>query len=102
FPVRAGEYTGLSAAKGGVLWIELPIHGRLGETLAGTSDEPERSCLRRYDFAKRETTTLVDELDGYAVSGDGARVVVRDSGQLRCQPSDSRGDDGDREPLDLD
>ena len=102
FPVRAGEYTGLAAVKGGVLWIELPIHGRLGETLAGTSDEPDRSCLRRYDFAKRETTTLVDELDGYAVSGDGARIVVRDCGQLRCQPSDSRGDDGDRDPLDLD
>lgn len=103
FPVRAGEFSSLSAVKGGVVWIETPIHGRLGESLADASDEPDRARLRRYDFAKREASTLVDELDGYAVSGDGARIVVRDGAQLRCQPSDSRGGgDGDKGPVDLD
>lgn len=102
FPVRAGEYAALAAVKGGVLWIEEAVHGRLGESLADARDEPDRSQLRRYDFAKREISTLVDELDGYSVSGDGARIVYRDGGTLRCQPADSRGDNGDKEPLDLD
>ena len=102
FPVAAGDYSQLRAAKGGVLWVEKFRHGALGDSRADSSDEAEKPRLRRYDFTKRDTLTLADDAHSFDVSGDGSRVLVCDSsGALRLQPSDSRPDNGDREPLDL-
>ncbi|MEY9930353.1 tricorn protease [Catenulispora sp. GP43] len=102
FPVPTGNYYGLRAAKGGVLWLESFKHGALGDSMADPSDEADKPRLRRYDFAKRDVLTLADEVTSFDVTGDGARVLVSDGGALRLQPSDARGDNGDREPLDLD
>ncbi|MFD0631827.1 PDZ domain-containing protein [Catenulispora yoronensis] len=102
FPVPAGHYSALTAAKGGVLWLESFRHGSLGDSMADTSHETEKPRLRRYDFAKREALTLADEAHAFDVTGDGARVLVRDGGTLRLQPADARPDNGEREPLDLD
>jgi tricorn protease len=101
FPVPAGEYSRLTAAKGGMLWLESFKHGALGDSMADPSHEAEKPRLRRYDFGKRETLTLADEAHQFSVSGDGNRVLVRDGGSLRLQPADARPDNGDREPLDL-
>ena len=102
FPVPTGDYSGLRAAKGGVLWLESFKHGALGDSMADPSDEADKPRLRRYDFAKRDVLTLADEATSFDVTGDGSRVLVSDGGALRLQPSDARGDNGDREPLDLD
>ena len=102
FPVPTGNYYGLRAAKGGVLWLESFKHGALGDSLADPSDEADKPRLRRYDFTKRDVLTLADEATSFDVTGDGSRVLVSDGGALRQQPSDARGDNGDREPLDLD
>ena len=101
FPVPAGDYAQLRAAKGGVLWIERFKHGALGDSKADFSDETEKPRLRRYDFAKRDVLTLADEAYSFDVSGDGSRVLVSDRSALRLQPADARPDNGDREPLDL-
>ncbi|NUP48860.1 MAG: peptidase S41 [Catenulispora sp.] len=101
FPVPAGEYTRLTAAKGGVLWLESFKHGALGDSLADPSQEGEKPRLRRYDFAKREALTLADEAHEFSVSGDGSRILVREGWSLRLQPADARPDNGEREPLDL-
>jgi tricorn protease len=101
FPVQAGDYAQLRAAKGGVLWIERFKHGALGDSKADSSDETEKPRLRRYDFAKRDVLTLADEAYSFDVSGDGSRVLVSDRTALRLQPADARPDNGDREPLDL-
>ena len=101
FPVPTGDYSQLRAAKGGVLWLESFKHGDLGDSMSDPSGEADKPRLRRYDFAKRDMLTLSDEAHAFDVSGDGSRVLVRDGGALRSQPSDTRPDNGDREPLDL-
>jgi tricorn protease len=101
FPVPTGDYSRLRAAKGGVLWLESFKHGALGDSMSDPSNEADKPRLRRYDFGKRDVLTLTDEAHSFEVSGDGCRVLVRDGGVLRSQPSDARPDNGDREPLDL-
>ena len=101
FPVPAGDYSRLRAAKGGVLWLESFKHGALGDSMSDPSHEADKPRLRRYDFGKRDVLTIADEAHSFEVSGDGCRVLVRDNGVLRSQPSDARPDNGDREPLDL-
>ncbi|MEZ0107547.1 tricorn protease [Catenulispora sp. EB89] len=101
FPVPTGDYSRLRAAKGGVLWLESFKHGALGDSMSDPSNEADKPRLRRYDFGKRDVLTLTDEAHSFEVSGDGCRVLVRDGGALRSQPSDARPDNGDREPLDL-
>ena len=90
FPVAAGNYSDLRAVKGGVVWLEHPIAGELGTSRATPEDEAERSSLERFDFATRRAETLVDELDRFEVSGDGARLAVVDHGELRIVPADHR------------
>jgi tricorn protease len=90
FPVASGHYSGLRAVKGGVVWLEHPLAGELGTSRATPEDESERSSLQRFDFATRRAETLVDELDRFEVSGDGARLAVVDEGELRIVPADHR------------
>ncbi len=90
FPVPAGRYTGLSAAHDGFLWLSEPLEGVLGEGRAGPGARPARASLVRFDLVQRRASHLVDELDGYTVSGDGRTVVVRDGGHLRALPADHR------------
>ena len=53
--------------------------------LIGASDEHPKPSLVRYDLEKRKRATIVDELDGYAVSGDGARLAYLDGGEPEDQ-----------------
>lgn len=86
-PVPAGQLSDLRAAKDGLLWLEHPLTGVLGEGRA-ESAEPPRASLKRWDFQKRRMVGLVGKLDGYAVSGDGSRIVVHDGEALRMVPAD--------------
>lgn len=101
FPVEAGGYRDLRAVKGGVVWMDPPHTGELHEALIGASDEHPKASLVRYDLEKRKRATIVDELDGYAVSGDGARLASLDGGSLKVKASDSKDDD-DAVDVDLD
>jgi len=96
FPVEAGRYGKLRAAKDGVVWLELPRAGELGEAVIGAADEHPKSRLIRYDLAKRKRSVEVDALDDYAVSGDGARLAYRKAESLDIKPAD--GKQGAREP----
>ncbi|NUP48861.1 MAG: peptidase S41 [Catenulispora sp.] len=100
FPVAAGSYSDLAAVKGGLTWLVKPVTGALGDTLAGSGQDQPRPSLVRFDLAKREHSTLIDELDGYAVSGDGARLVAADRGDLAVWPAD-KGGDAKSESVDL-
>jgi tricorn protease len=100
FPVPSGTYSDLAAVKGGVVWLTKQVHGALGDTVAGSGQDQPRPALVRFDLAKRESQTLIDELDGYAVSGDGARIVASDHGALSVRPADKR-DDAKPETVDL-
>jgi tricorn protease len=86
FPVEAGRYGKLRAVTGGVVWLDLPRAGELGETVIGAAEEhPIR--LVRYDLAQRKPSVEVQALDDYAVSGDGARLAYRIGESLEIKPA---------------
>jgi tricorn protease len=89
FPVRAGSYRRLQAAKDGVLWIhEAQAGGVLGAADAGVPGEKPADALERYDFTKRTVEVITEKIDDYAVSGDLAWLVLRTGSELTVQPSD--------------
>ena len=91
-PVPEGRYSGLRAVSGGLVWLREPVTGVLGESAASLDDDAPRPALERYDLRKREVAELAAELDSFTVSGDGARLVVRDRDQVRVVPSESKED----------
>ncbi|WP_328917799.1 MULTISPECIES: S41 family peptidase [unclassified Streptomyces] len=93
FPVEAGRYSGLRAAKGGVLWLRHPLVGTLGSSLATPEAQPPGTALERYDLGQLRTEEIAEDADDFAVTGDGARVLISGGGRLRVVPADSKADD---------
>jgi tricorn protease len=104
FPVEAGRYGKLRAARDGVMWLELPRLGELGEAVIGAADEHPKSRLIRYDLAKRKRLVEVEALDDYAVSADGARLAYQKAESLEIKPIDGRqgGRESDGEVVSVD
>jgi tricorn protease len=69
-PVPAANINGLAAVKGHLLFSTTgaPFYGR---------DSYERTKLHIYDLKAREASELVDDVGGWAISADGAKVLVR-------------------------
>ncbi|HEY1734491.1 MAG TPA: PDZ domain-containing protein, partial [Acidimicrobiales bacterium] len=93
-PVDEARYYSLAAAKGGLLWLRYPLSGVLGEGIADPDDAHPRPALERFDVRKRESSVLGGEVSWFAVSGDGARLVIGDRGDVRVVPSDRKADNG--------
>jgi tricorn protease len=96
-PVAEARYRSLRAVKGGLAWLREPVAGLLGDGAADPEGHRSRASLERFGLRKREVTQVAGELDWFAVSGDGTRLVIRDGGELRVLPSDSKPDDKDDE-----
>lgn len=95
FPVPSGEFSGLQAAKKGVLWLRHADRGGvLGSARAGAAGEPPADQLERFDFETRKVVGLGDA-DSFGVSGDGERVVVRHKDELVVLPADHKVEDDD-------
>ncbi|WP_329410860.1 S41 family peptidase [Streptomyces sp. NBC_00704] len=93
FPVAASKYSALHpVAGGGLVWLRWPISGALGETFANPDDTSGRPTLEHFNISKAKKSELVDDLDWFALSGDGTRLVVVDEGELRAVPSTETGD----------
>ncbi|WP_328725502.1 S41 family peptidase [Streptomyces sp. NBC_00259] len=102
FPVSASKYSALHPVSGGgLVWLRWPISGALGETFANPADPSHRPTLEYFDIPKARRTELVAHLDGFAVSGDGSRLVVVDDGELRAVPATEPGDSDSTVYLDL-
>lgn len=102
-PVAAGRIRHLQAGDGALLWLSEPPAGELGDAGAPGADRP-RPSLERYDLRKRTQTTLVEELDGAHLTGDGKRLLVRDGSAVRVLPADrevKESDDDARVDVDL-
>jgi tricorn protease len=97
-PVPAGRFRRLQATAGGLLWLEHPLSGELGDSRAADDEEP-KATLCRYDLVKRRAETLVDDVHDAWVTGDGRRVVVRDDDGLRVLPADRRVADDDKDAV---
>jgi tricorn protease len=93
-PVDESRYYSLAAAKGGLLWLRYPLSGVLGEGIADPEDAHRKPVLERFDLRKREASVLASEVGWFTVSGDGARLVIWDHGDVRVVPSDRKADNG--------
>lgn len=92
-PVPQGNYSSLTAVDGALLWLDSPLAGVTGDGKASLEDKNAAPSLVRFDLAKRKSTTLVDSLDSYLLSGDGKKVVVIHDKQIRVVPSDAKADE---------
>ncbi|KUO13980.1 S41 family peptidase [Streptomyces sp. DSM 15324] len=90
FPVEAGRYSSLAAAKDGVLWLRHPVRGVLGASRATPDDPDPHTELERYDLVHQRIEHLAADADGFEVSGDGKRLLLRTDGKLKVVPSDRR------------
>ncbi|MEV0227522.1 S41 family peptidase [Streptomyces sp. NPDC050704] len=90
FPVEAARYTGLKAAKDGVLWLRHPVRGVLGASRATPDDPDPKTDLERYDLVQQRIEHLASDADGFMVTGDGKRVLLWTDGKLKVVPSDRR------------
>ena len=93
-PVDEARYHGLAAVKGGLVWLRYPLSGVLGDGVADPDDAHPRPALERFDLRKREASVLTSEVSWFAVSGDGARLVIGDEHKVRVVPSDRKVDNG--------
>ena len=71
-PPDAGNYSGLAAVKGKVLYRRHPR--------TGSGDES--SPIVFWDLEDREEKTIVDNSDGYVVSADGEKLMVVANGKV--------------------
>jgi tricorn protease len=91
-PVPESRYSSLRAVKGGLAWLSDPVSGNLGQGGARPDDDAPRAALERFDFQRQRATVLRDDVDWFAVSGDGGRLVVSDHGKLTVIPGDRKAD----------
>jgi len=91
-PVPEARYRSLRAVKGGLAWLREPVTGNLGEGGASPGDADPRAVLERFDILQQRCTVLDDEVDWFAVSGDGSRLVVGDQGHVSVVPADRKPD----------
>ncbi|MEV4942911.1 S41 family peptidase [Streptomyces zaomyceticus] len=102
FPVTASKYSALHPVSGGgLVWLRWPISGALGETFANPADTSGRPTLEHFSITKARKSELAKDLDWFAVSGDGSRLVVADEGELRAVPATESGDGDSTVYLDL-
>lgn len=69
-PLEADNYDGFTAKKGHLLYSvgSAFFYGRQGD---------RKTSLRLYSIKDRKETVLADDIQGYALSGDGSKVLVR-------------------------
>ncbi|MEE1816524.1 S41 family peptidase [Streptomyces sp. SP18ES09] len=102
FPVPASKYSALHPVSGGgLVWLRWPISGALGETFANPTDTSGKPTLEHFSITKARKSELAKDLDWFAVSGDGTRLVVADDFELRAVPATESGDGDSTVYLDL-
>ena len=91
-PVGEARYYRLRAGKDCLLWLRYTPTGALGDGLAEGAELP-RPTLERFDLKRRRHDRIAESVNGYEVSGDGERLVVRDRRTLRVLRTDRSGSD---------
>ncbi|MFF2244171.1 S41 family peptidase [Arthrobacter sp. NPDC058130] len=92
-PVPQGNYSSLTAAVGALLWLDSELSGTTGEGRASLEDKGAAPSLVRYDLAKRRSSTIVEALDSYRLSGDGEKIVFIQDKQIRVAPAGAKADE---------
>lgn len=68
-PPDPGNYTGLAAVSGKIVYRRLPRTG------SGDDESP----IVFFDLKEREEKTIMDDADGFAISNDGKKMLVAES-----------------------
>ena len=89
-PVESDNYGGLSAAKGFILFA------RGGPFYYGRSSDIETE-LKIFSFEDREAKTLAENIQGYALSSDGTKVLVRHPSGFKLYDVSVTGKDSAKE-----
>ncbi|GAB2890225.1 S41 family peptidase [Neomicrococcus lactis] len=85
-PVSQGRYSRLVAVNNALLWL---VDESVGVTGDGTTDSGGSSLrLQRFDLEQKKTTTLVNRLSQFRVSGDKKKLVYINGIEVRCVPTD--------------
>ncbi|MGH9115945.1 MAG: PDZ domain-containing protein, partial [Acidimicrobiales bacterium] len=100
-PVPAGRLSGLLATRRGVVWLEHPPTGELGEGRVDPDKHP-KAKLQHLDLRTGTVDTLVDAVDEAAVTGDGERLVVRCDGSVKVLPADRKAAEDGHETVEVD
>ncbi|NJP68469.1 S41 family peptidase, partial [Streptomyces spiramenti] len=102
FPVPASKYSALRpVAGGGLVWLRWPISGALGETFANPADTSGQPTLVHFDIATCGAADLTRDVDWFATSGDGSRLVVSEDAELRSVPATDEADPDSTVVVDL-
>jgi tricorn protease len=91
-PVPESRYSSLRAAGGGLAWLREPLAGNLGEGGAKLDEDHPRPSLEYFEIKRSKCTELADEVNWFAASGDGSRLVIRDGQQLTIVPANRKAD----------
>ncbi len=91
-PVPESRYSSLQAAEGGLAWLREPLAGNLGEGGARLDEDSPRPSLEYFDVKRSKCTELADQVNWFAASGDGSRLVIKDGQQLLVVPSNRKAD----------
>jgi len=90
-PTDPGNYYGLRATEGKILYISFPTW-----TLTGGSPGP-KGTLHLFDMEKRKDHQLLTPVDGYDISGDGEKVIYKSEkkfGIIDAKPGSPKIGDG--------
>jgi len=71
-PPATGNYGNIAAVKGKLIYQKFPNLG---------SAQDQRPSLRYYDIDKREEKTILDNINDFTVSANGAKILVRRAGE---------------------
>ncbi|HEU0178406.1 MAG TPA: S41 family peptidase [Blastocatellia bacterium] len=84
-PIEPNNYVGLEAVGGYLFYVVVPAfyYGRQG-------DAPP--SLRIYSIKDRKETTLADGIAGYALSADGAKLLIRQGPGFALMDANPQGD----------
>ncbi|TFH38681.1 MAG: peptidase S41 [Bacteroidia bacterium] len=71
-PVQAGNFAGLDAVAGKVIYHQSPNSG----------SSERQSPVKYYDLEKRKSETIIDDADGMDVSSDNKKIAVISNGKV--------------------
>ncbi len=71
-PVGSGNFGGVSALSGKVLYIELPLEATV---IVSDGDGPVPGTLKYFEFEKREEKTVIGGINGYALAPGGDKLM---------------------------
>ena len=82
-PVDPGNYFGLNSIKNRIFYLSWKNRGMLGHSLF--DDDDRGLTLHRYNIKKQKHKQVTSNVQGYDISGDGKKLIIRSKGKFTIQ-----------------